>query len=101
MGNSEGNLQEYWDIINADSSIVGAAIWDWVDQGIAKKTDGSPIHYSEQPADLSLKDDEFWAYGGDFGAQPNDGAFCINGANRARQGSASALPPGSESISVH
>ncbi len=79
MGNSGGNLQEYWDIINADSSIVGAAIWDWVDQGIAKKIDGSPVRYGRQPADLSLKDDEFWAYGGDFGDQPNDGAFCING----------------------
>lgn len=25
------------------------------------------------------QDDEFWAYGGDFGDQPNNGAFCING----------------------
>ncbi|MBK5246147.1 MAG: DUF4981 domain-containing protein [Peptostreptococcaceae bacterium] len=79
MGNSEGNLQEYWDIIYADSSIVGAAIWDWVDQGIAKKIDGSPMRYDQHPASLKLKDDEFWAYGGDFGDQPNDGAFCING----------------------
>ena len=37
MGNSMGNLQEYWDVIYADSSIVGAAIWDWVDQGLLKK----------------------------------------------------------------
>ena len=79
MGNSEGNLQEYWDIIYADPSIAGAAIWDWVDQGIAKKIDGSPLKYNQHPADLKLKDDEFWAYGGDFGDQPNDGAFCING----------------------
>ncbi len=79
MGNSGGNLQEYWDVVYADSSIVGAAIWDWVDQGIAKKIDGSPMRYGQQPADLSLKDDEFWAYGGDFDDMPNDGAFCING----------------------
>ncbi len=79
MGNSGGNLQEYWDVIYADSSLTGAAIWDWVDQGIAKKTDGSPVRYGKQPDDLSLNDDEFWAYGGDFGDQPNDGAFCING----------------------
>ena len=79
MGNSEGNLQEYWDVIYADSSFAGAAIWDWVDQGIAKKIDGSPLRYDEHPANLKLKDDEFWAYGGDFGDQPNDGAFCING----------------------
>ncbi|MBR4842369.1 MAG: beta-galactosidase, partial [Bacteroidaceae bacterium] len=63
MGNSMGNLQEYWDVIYADSSICGAAVWDWVDQGISKKENGI----------------EYWAYGGDFGDQPNDGAFCING----------------------
>ena len=58
-----GNLQEYWDVIYADSSICGAAIWDWVDQGLVKK-DG---------------DKKFWAYGGDFGDKPNLDAFCING----------------------
>ena len=63
MGNSMGNLQEYWDVIYADSSIAGAAVWDWVDQGIAKKENGVT----------------YWAYGGDFGDKPNDGPFCING----------------------
>ena len=57
MGNSCGNLQEYWDVIYADSSICGAAIWDWVDQGLG----------------------EAFLYGGDFGDKPNDGQFCING----------------------
>ena len=79
MGNSEGNLQEYWDVIYADPSIMGAAIWDWVDQGIAKRIDGSPLRYDDHPAALSLKDNEYFAYGGDFGDVPNDGAFCING----------------------
>ena len=79
MGNSEGNLQEYWDVIYADPSIMGAAIWDWVDQGIAKRIDGSPLRYDNHPAALSLKDNEYFAYGGDFGDVPNDGAFCING----------------------
>ena len=59
MGNSMGNLQEYWDVIYADSSICGAAIWDWVDQGLEK--------------------DGYFAYGGDFGDKPNDGCFNING----------------------
>ena len=63
MGNSVGNLQEYWDVIYADPSICGAAIWDWVDQGLLKKENGI----------------EYWAYGGDFGDKPTDGAFCING----------------------
>ncbi len=63
MGNSVGNLQEYWDVIYADSSICGAAIWDWVDQGIRRRRDGG----------------ETFLYGGDFGDKPNDGPFCING----------------------
>ena len=63
MGNSMGNFQEYWDVIYADSSICGGAIWDWVDQGLLKNDSGV----------------EYYAYGGDFGDQPNDGAFCING----------------------
>jgi beta-galactosidase len=63
MGNSMGNLQEYWDVIYADSSIAGAAVWDWVDQGLLKK-DGNI---------------EFYAYGGDYGDKPNLDAFCING----------------------
>lgn len=79
MGNSGGNLQEYWDVIYADSSLTGAAIWEWVDQGLAKKKDGSPLKLSEHPDDYTLKDDEFWAYGGDFGDEPNDGNFCIKG----------------------
>ena len=63
MGNSMGNFQEYWDVIYNDSSICGAAIWDWVDQGLYKVENGKT----------------YFAYGGDFGDQPNDGAFCING----------------------
>lgn len=79
MGNSGGNLQEYWDVIYADTSLTGAAIWEWVDGGLAKKRDGSPLKLTEHPDDYGLKDDEFWAYGGDFGDQPNDGNFCVRG----------------------
>lgn len=77
MGNSGGNLTEYWDVIYSDPSIAGAAIWDWVDQGIAKPIDGSPLAY--KGSGLKLEDGEFWAYGGDFGDMPNDGNFVING----------------------
>ena len=77
MGNSGGNLTEYWDIIYADPSIAGAAIWDFVDQGIAKRIDGTPLSYKGSA--LALEDGEFWAYGGDFGDMPNDGNFVING----------------------
>lgn len=79
MGNSIGNLQEYWDVIEADPSMIGAAIWCWVDQGIPKKLDGSPLSYPTNPASLQLMPGEFWAYGGDFGDHPHDGPTGING----------------------
>ena len=64
MGNSVGNLKEYWDAIRSNKRLIGGFIWDWVDQGLRKKSpDGK----------------EFWAYGGDFGDNPNDGNFCCNG----------------------
>lgn len=79
MGNSVGNLKEFWDIIYSDSSIIGGAIWDWVDQSIAKKRVQTTQKYDHSPSDLPLRDDEFWAIGGDFGDTPNDGSFCVNG----------------------
>jgi beta-galactosidase len=64
MGNSVGNLKEYWDAIRSHERLIGGFIWDWADQGLRKTaTDGT----------------EFWAYGGDFGDNPNDGNFCCNG----------------------
>ena len=64
MGNSVGNLQDYWDAIEKYPVLQGGFIWDWVDQGLRHRTgDGQ----------------EFWAYGGDFGDKPNDGNFCYNG----------------------
>jgi beta-galactosidase len=64
MGNSTGNFQEYWDVIESNRQMHGGFIWDWVDQGIRKK-------------DASGK--QYWAYGGDFGDFPNDDNFCTNG----------------------
>ncbi len=66
MGNSTGNLQDYWDVIEKHSILQGAFIWDWVDQGLlVRNSDG----------------EDYWAYGGDFGepGSPSDGNFCING----------------------
>ncbi len=64
MGNGVGNLKEYWDTIAHYPTLQGGFIWDWVDQGLRKKTkDGT----------------EFYAYGGDFGDTPNDKNFCLNG----------------------
>lgn len=66
MGNSSGNFQEYWDIINSSKHMQGGFIWDWVDQGLRTKTDKGEI---------------FWAYGGDLGGENlhNDENFCANG----------------------
>ena len=94
MGNSMGNFQEYWDVIYADSSIAGAAIWDWVDQGISSLTpnpsrrergvDSSTTENSDDKGNYSpllarWVWGEVFLYGGDFGDKPNDGNFCING----------------------
>ena len=72
MGNSNGNFQEYWDIINSSKHMQGGFIWDWVDQGLKTKNE---------------KGITFWAYGGDLGGAKlqNDENFCANGlvsANR-------------------
>ncbi|MBL8877875.1 MAG: DUF4981 domain-containing protein [Phycisphaerales bacterium] len=34
MGNSNGNLDEYWNLILGSHQLQGAFVWDWVDQGI-------------------------------------------------------------------
>ena len=64
MGNSVGNLKEYWEAIEGYHGLQGGFIWDWIDQGITK-VDENGI--------------SFWAYGGDFGDTINDRNFCING----------------------
>jgi beta-galactosidase len=38
MGNSTGNLTEYWDLIRSKKNLMGGFIWDWIDQGIARLT---------------------------------------------------------------
>lgn len=34
MGQAVGNLKEYWDVIEGSTGIIGACIWDWVDQSV-------------------------------------------------------------------
>ncbi|HOJ87923.1 MAG TPA: glycoside hydrolase family 2 TIM barrel-domain containing protein [Pseudothermotoga sp.] len=64
MGNSVGNLKDYWDVIKNKPYLHGGCIWDWVDQGIER---------------IDENGKRFWAYGGDFKDEPNDGNFCCNG----------------------
>ncbi len=64
MGNSNGTLAEYWDAIEHTPGLQGGFIWEWWDHGLVQQLpDGSSR----------------WAYGGDFGDEPNDGNFCIDG----------------------
>ena len=67
MGNSVGNLQDYWDAIEKYPALQGGCIWDWVDQGL------------ESPIPSANTQGTYFAYGGDFGDLPNDADFCCNG----------------------
>ncbi|MGL1888131.1 MAG: DUF4981 domain-containing protein [Reichenbachiella sp.] len=66
MGNSLGNLKDYWDLIESHPQLQGGFIWDWVDQGLLSQTGNG---------------DSVFVYGGDFGPRdvPSDGDFCLNG----------------------
>ncbi len=66
MGNSTGNLQDYWDVIEKYDILQGGFIWDWVDQGMLETNEDG---------------EEYYAYGGDYGevGAPSDGNFCCNG----------------------
>ena len=69
MGNSTGNVAEYWDFFNNNPRSQGGFLWDWVDQAILV-TDKYPKVF---------KGINFYAYGGDFGEPIHDAQFCCNG----------------------
>ncbi|WP_461815660.1 glycoside hydrolase family 2 TIM barrel-domain containing protein [Faecalimonas sp.] len=92
MGNSIGNLKEYWDAIRSADNMLGAFVWDWVDQSRAVDLDkvdykhGAKAkwdYYATASAHKNLYTDEikgkFYGYGGDWGDFPNDNSFCENG----------------------
>ncbi|WP_185957343.1 glycoside hydrolase family 2 TIM barrel-domain containing protein [Gracilimonas mengyeensis] len=64
MGNSTGTMDEYMELMDKHPNFIAAFIWDWGDQGLLKE--------DEQGR-------EFWAYGGDYGDEPNDANFNFNG----------------------
>ncbi|MEH0153518.1 glycoside hydrolase family 2 TIM barrel-domain containing protein [Limibacter armeniacum] len=66
MGNSVGNLQGYWDLIDSEPSLQGGFIWDWADQTFVQE---------------NYRGEKFYAYGGDLGyvGISNDSSFCANG----------------------
>ena len=59
MGNSCGDIAEYWDMIYNNEQMMGAFVWEWADHGI-KTEDG-------------------FLYGGDFEEPEHDGNFCADG----------------------
>ncbi len=66
MGNSVGNLNDYWNLIYKYDNLQGGFIWDWVDQTFAIKDE---------------KGNAIQAFGGDMGfvGIVNDSNFCANG----------------------
>ena len=64
MGNSNGGLADIWEAVEREPGLQGGFIWEWIDHGLWK----------------TLPDGRrFWAYGGHFGDEPNDGAFVADG----------------------
>ncbi|MDO4738287.1 MAG: glycoside hydrolase family 2 TIM barrel-domain containing protein [Bacteroidales bacterium] len=82
-GNSLGNYKDYADVINADPSNFGAVIWEWCDHGMAKKRGSNIQKYGDEPFALKLENDEYFAYGGDYGDNPHSSTTCLNGIVRA------------------
>ncbi len=66
MGNSMGNMQEYWGVMRSSKNMQGGFIWEWYNHGFPAKDDQGRF---------------FWAYGGDLGGYNlvNDGNFCMDG----------------------
>ena len=66
MGNSTGNLIDYWEVINRHEVLSGGFIWDWVDQGLLEYDDAGR---------------RYWTFGGDYGPPdvPSSGNFNMNG----------------------
>lgn len=64
MGNGPGGLLEYQELFYKYPFLHGGFIWEWFDHGILQyNEDGKP----------------YYAYGGDFGDDPTNGNFCIDG----------------------
>ena len=66
MGNGPGALKEYQETFYKYRRLQGGFIWEWANHGLSKKLDDGSGR-------------SFYAYGGDFGDQPNDGNFVMDG----------------------
>ena len=77
MGNSNGSIQDYWDVVKKYPSAQGGFIWDFVDQAVWSRHYNNPEH--ARCGERDLEKVAFLAYGGDFGDKPNDDNFNCNG----------------------
>lgn len=68
MGNGPGGLKEYWEIFNRHKRLQGGFVWEWVDHGLKA---------------VDERGQEYYTYGGDYGDEPNSGAFCCDGLVQA------------------
>lgn len=64
MGNGPGSLHDYFEIFYSNPAFAGGFVWEWYDQGIEAIDSKGKIYYK---------------YGGDFGDDPTNGTFCIDG----------------------
>ncbi|MDR1899940.1 MAG: DUF4981 domain-containing protein, partial [Treponema sp.] len=64
MGNSNGNLEDYWKAIEGHHGLQGGFIWEWIDHGLEAFTPEGK---------------KYWKYGGDFGDVPSDLDFVCDG----------------------
>ena len=64
MGNSNGSLSDYWRAVETCHGLQGGFIWEWIDHGLLKTAENGRT---------------YWAYGGHFEDEPNDGAFVADG----------------------
>jgi beta-galactosidase len=65
MGNGPGNIKEYVDVFYKYPKLQGGFVWEWANHGLLTKDKETG--------------DEFYAYGGDFGDEPNDANFVMDG----------------------
>ena len=87
MGNSMGNQREFFEIYEKYPALCGEFVWDWKDQGLRMSATGQPLTFeakgragkTDVVSTLAPTKGEYWAYGGDYGDNPNDGNFCCNG----------------------
>ena len=67
MGNGPGNLREYQALFEKYPRLQGGFIWEWYDHGLKE---------------IGKEGETVYCYGGDYGDEPNNGNFCIDGLLR-------------------